>query len=82
MSKIELDGAVLEDQTIEDARLLYCGGDVIAYGCTFNRCEFVFGGAAANTLKFLSIIHQMGGENVVSDIFEMVRSGAYLEDKH
>lgn len=76
--EVRLDGNAFIECRFEGCNLVYGGdGAVGLQGCTFDKVEWEFVGEAANTLAFLSSLYHhfgKGGQDLVENIFEQIRS--------
>lgn len=45
-------------------------------GCAFERCGFVFDGAAGRTIDFMKQFYAAGGTEVVDQVFKNITEGA------
>ena len=81
---VVIDGEVFLDCEFIDCRLIYRATEPVGFSqCGFVRCEWVFGGAAKNTLEFLGQFATglgEGGQAMMRSIFEDLMSGAVDED--
>ncbi len=64
--------------------MIYSGSSgVVMEGCELDSCDWVFDGAADNTLIFLSQLYRglgSGGQQLVDAIFERIRLGRLGDD--
>lgn len=76
---LSLDGGTYVGCTFKNCNLIYSG----LLPATFDNCQFAgciwdFGGPAANTLAFMRMLHQAGGDvkDQIEDVIGKVRAGA------
>ncbi len=73
---VAVDGKRFEVCTFNNAALVYAGGKMPAFvNCKFNGVSLQFADAAANTLRYLSGLHQGGFARAVSKLLENIRQG-------
>jgi len=77
-STVKLDNNDFVDCSFDKCTLEYAGeGPVSITGCTFNNVQWVFVGAAQQTLQFLQgLYHGMGegGRTLVESTFDNIRT--------
>jgi hypothetical protein len=77
--EIVLDGSSFLRCRFEKCSLVYGGGALpVLSGCRFDDCSWSFAGAAANTVGFLSGLHNGGFEDLIEATFQQIRKGAMI----
>lgn len=80
---VPVDGRRFESCVFDRSRLVFTGeGPVEFSGCTFIACNFVFDGAALDTLQYLATINDglgVEGERLISSIFTSIQDGTLGE---
>jgi hypothetical protein len=75
---IHLDGKRFVDCTFRACIMIFkAEGEVGMEGCTFDRVQWVFEGAAGTTINFLqAMYHGMGegGKKLVEDTFNVIKT--------
>ncbi|MBM3150010.1 MAG: hypothetical protein FJZ88_08325 [Chloroflexi bacterium] len=75
--EVLLDGNEYYECIFTNCRLVYRGGgDMSIVGCTFDNPQWVFGGSAANTIRFLEAIYRDGGRMLIEQTFDNIRGEA------
>ena len=77
--RVSLDNQSYENCIFNNCVIEYGGsGPISLVGCSFNGCQWVFTGAAQNTLNFMQVMyHQFGefGKNMIEATFENIKQG-------
>ena len=75
--RIALDGQQFIGDRFELCELVYSGGEPpTMVNCTFHRVEWIFDGAASNTIAFLGALYSgmgQGGKDLVERTFDSIR---------
>jgi hypothetical protein len=70
---VELDGQRFDSCWFTDCRMIYSGGEPPALSNnTFVRCKWVLGGAALNTIGYLSVLRSNGVREIVDGMIDMI----------
>jgi hypothetical protein len=78
--RIEMDGHRFEKCIFRDAVLVYAGGtSPILLNNDFHRVSFMFDGAAANTIRFLTGMRSIGFQQLVDATLANIREGRHPE---
>ena len=78
-TRVRLDGNQYKECTFVNSTLEYGGaGPVGLVGCVFDRVQWVFVEAAANTVRFLQALYHAdeaggGGKTLIEKTFEEIR---------
>ena len=73
---VTVDGKRFEACTFNNVALVFSGGKMPTFvNCKFNDVSLQFADAAANTLRYLSGLHQGGFARAVSQLLENIRKG-------
>jgi len=74
---VELDGHHFINCQFIECQLVFSASETVAFdGCVFDRCGWVFDGAAERTLQFLAALYgglRPEGEALVETVFGMIR---------
>lgn len=76
---MSLDGGTFVGCTFQNCNLVYSGLLPATFdNCQFAGCVWDFGGPAANTLAFMRMLHQAGGDvkDQMEDVIGKVRAGS------
>jgi len=76
---ISLDGGTFVGCTFQNCNLVYSGLLPATFdNCQFAACVWDFGGPAANTLAFMRMLYQAGGDvkDQIDDVIGKVRVGS------
>jgi hypothetical protein len=75
--EVAVDGKRFESCIFNRSALVYGGGALPTFvNCKFNGVSLQFAGAAANTLAYLSGMHQGGFPRAVTKLMDNIRQGA------
>lgn len=75
-STIHLDSSTFEYCTFENCTLVYSGlMQPTLMGNDFAECKWEFAGSAANTINFLTVFYQAGGQDIVEATLDNIRKG-------
>lgn len=78
--EVRLDGGDFVRTKFIGATIIYGGGPLPKMsGCAFERCGFVFDGAAGRTIDFLKQFYAAGGTDVIDQVFKAITLG--VEDE-
>ncbi len=83
---VELDDNEFVGCHFEDCELVFTGAQPpVFFGCSFIRTSWIFAGAAENTVRFMSVLYKMAGEEgrqLIEDTFDTIRGGWDDVTKH
>ncbi len=76
---IDLDFQEFSECIFDGCTLVYAGGAPPSIvGCTFKESNFIFEGAAANTIQFMAALYRgagEGGKDLIEKTFDNIRQG-------
>jgi hypothetical protein len=74
---VPLDGNVFTGCTFRRCQFIFRGGCVVMGVCRIVDCTWKAGGAAGNTIAFLSEMYRFveGGQEIVENTFDKIRKG-------
>lgn len=76
---VVIDGKTFKDTTFDSCVLIFRGGGAVHIErCRFLHCEYVFDGAAANTLAMMAALYRGGARELIENTFAEIRAGRNL----
>jgi hypothetical protein len=76
---VEVDGKTFQNCHFIESRIIFKGGKVPEFtDCIFERCQWVFDGAAENTIQYFAALYTglgLGGQEIIEGIFDSIRQG-------
>ena len=74
---VALDGEAFSDCEFRGCRLVFRGGEAPSFeNCRFDRCDWRFEDAAANTLAHMKVVWAAGGKATVQSLIKTVTGAA------